>query len=395
MKRTFLCKGMQRVGCILMVLLTCCCVGVAEDVYTGDMIDRALLSPGNTERLHRALDKARAGETVSIVYLGGSITEGTGAHPAATRCYAYLSAQGFAEKYMTSRTQLKYFNSGIGGTPSVMGLARCEQDVFAHRPDIVFVEYAVNDGVDAASAMYYESLVRKILNSPTEPAVILLFMLTKEGNSAQEHMQKIGEYYDLGMISIRDAIQYQLDAGQMRWLDYSMDTVHPTNKGHAFIAEVIGRYFEVAEAVPPQSYHVPLLGQYGTTFEGIKDLKHKDEKIQSAGSFPYGECVCYTFKTGWRHLGEKGGASPFVFRINATSMLITYKQEPNEEMGMAEVWVDGQYRTMLNGYSAHAWGNPVIASVLLGGRGEHTVEIRIPEGAENKNFYIFNIGYVP
>ena len=142
---------------LLSVLILTAAAAWAEDVYTSDMLDRALLSTGNTERLHRVIEKARSGAPVSIVYLGGSITEGEGSHPKATKCYAYLSAQKFAERFMVERSQLKYFNMGIGGTPSVLGLARCEQDVLSHQPDIVFVEYAVNDGVDAINAMYYES----------------------------------------------------------------------------------------------------------------------------------------------------------------------------------------------------------------------------------------------
>lgn len=38
-------------------------------------------------------------------------------------------------------------NSGVGGNTSREGLARIEKDVFAHKPDIVLVEFGGNDTV--------------------------------------------------------------------------------------------------------------------------------------------------------------------------------------------------------------------------------------------------------
>ena len=110
-----------------------------NSVFTQEMIERSYLAAGNTERLQRAIDKARNGEDVSIVYLGGSITEGSAASPQKTKCYAYLSAQIFAEKFMADKSHLKYHNAGISGTPSLLGVTRCEKDVLAYNPDIVFV----------------------------------------------------------------------------------------------------------------------------------------------------------------------------------------------------------------------------------------------------------------
>ena len=131
-----------------------------ESVFTQEMVERSLTAVGNTQRLHRAIDKAQKGEAVSIVYLGGSITEGAAAQPRTTKCYAYLSAQLFAEKFMADPGKLQYHNAGISGTPSLLGITRCQQDVLAHQPDIVFVEFAVNDSTDPFGRMAYESLVR-------------------------------------------------------------------------------------------------------------------------------------------------------------------------------------------------------------------------------------------
>ena len=41
-------------------------------------------------------------------------------------------------------------------------------------PDVVIVEFAVNDEGDETKGECYDSLVRKIFNGPGQPAVILM-----------------------------------------------------------------------------------------------------------------------------------------------------------------------------------------------------------------------------
>lgn len=389
-------KSFLRLLCALLLLaLLPICPSLAEDVYTQDMVERSLTAVGNTERFHRAIDKARSGEDVSIVYLGGSITEGASAQPQATKCYAYLSAQLFAEKFMVSKSQLKYRNAGISGTPSLLGVTRCKQDVLAYKPDIVFVEFAVNDGSDAQSRLFYESLVRKLVESETQPAVILIFTLTNEGYSAQTHMQQIGQHFDLGMISVRDAIQPQIDLGKMKWSDYSADFAHPSTRGHAFIAELIGHYFDVAAQTPAEPYIIPEGKKYGAPLANLVNVKPGDAAILSVGAFPHGAVSCYSYRSGWRHLASEGGADPMVLELTSSHMTIAYKQEPNARMGRIEVRVDGKLRTVLNGYSPSAWGNIQTEMIFLGAKKAHTVELTIYEEDQGKNFYILDIGYAP
>ena len=63
------------------------------------VISRSLMQLGNTARLKKAIDKAKAGEEVTLAYIGGSITQGAGAIPIHTNCYAYQSYEAFTKKY--------------------------------------------------------------------------------------------------------------------------------------------------------------------------------------------------------------------------------------------------------------------------------------------------------
>ena len=374
---------------LLLAALPACAEG---SVFTPEMVERSYLAPGNTERLQRAIAKAKNGEEVSIVYLGGSITEGSSASPQKTKCYAYLSAQIFAEKFMPDPAKLRYHNAGISGTPSLLGVTRCEKDVLSHNPDIVFVEFAVNDGGDMNSRLAYESLVCKLLESESQPAVILIFTVGETGWSAQDHMQKIGKHYNLGMISIKDAVWPQIQQGKMTWRDYSPDYVHPNNAGHAFMADCIGYYLDQASAVEPAPYTMPRIALNGRSLATLQNLRKDDPAITGMGMFDYGTVNCYSYKQGWRHMSNLNDQGALTLTLDASIMTVVYKQEKNAICGKAEIWVDGVLKATLNSYSDSAWGNPVTEMIFLG-KGVHTVEIRMAEDSLFKTFNLLDVGY--
>nr|MCR5309814.1 SGNH/GDSL hydrolase family protein [Lachnospiraceae bacterium] len=61
------------------------------------IIDKSVLNKGNVHRLKEALEKARAGQEVTLGFIGGSITQGAGAIPINTECYAYNIFKGFCD----------------------------------------------------------------------------------------------------------------------------------------------------------------------------------------------------------------------------------------------------------------------------------------------------------
>lgn len=80
--------------------------------------------------------KLEKGADVNIVYLGGSITAQPG--------YRVLSEKWFEEQY--PKAKIKGIHAAIGGTGSNLGVFRLDRDALSHKPDLLFVEFAVNDG---------------------------------------------------------------------------------------------------------------------------------------------------------------------------------------------------------------------------------------------------------
>lgn len=221
----------------------CSAVGKAED----NMTDRSLYSLGNVSRLNEKLEKARSGEKTVVAYLGGSITEGLGTDNKDLG-YARVSYEYIKDTYGTS-DNVEYVNAGLSGTNSTLGMIRVGRQVLDYEPDIVFIEFAVNDGTDELAKESYDSLVKTILSYKSNPAVVLIFTILESDYSAQDHMKEIGKYYDLPMISVADALRPEFKAGTMVWRDYSNDGSHPHEEGHKLIAGFIKNLFEKAQEV--------------------------------------------------------------------------------------------------------------------------------------------------
>ena len=183
-----------------------------------DMLERSVISTGNNERMRKVIEMARNGEDVTLAYIGGSITQGYNA--GTTEIFAKLSSDYFRETYATTG-KVNYVNAGLSGTPSLLGLIRSDRDIFEAKPDVVFIEFAVNDAQDNQNKSAFESLVRKALTQEQEPVVVLLFSVTEDGYTCQSTMQLIGMNYELPMISVPNAIQPEFEAGRMTWKDWA------------------------------------------------------------------------------------------------------------------------------------------------------------------------------
>jgi len=99
------------------------------------------------------LAKLNAGRPVTIAYFGGSITAAAGWRP--------KTLAWFRQRY--PRSEITEVNAAIGGTGSFLGVFRCRQDVLKHDPDLIFIEFAVNDGDEAPEAIWrqMEGIIRQ------------------------------------------------------------------------------------------------------------------------------------------------------------------------------------------------------------------------------------------
>ena len=205
---------------------------------------RALVSIGDVGRLRRQIARARAGESIVLGAIGGSITEGVGAsRPEAS--YLARVAEWWKQNL---GPRVDVVNAGIGSTGSNYGALRARRDLLVRHPDVVIVEFAVNDPDSREASESLEGLCRQILSEPNRPAVILLFMMDRKGWSAEHAHALVGNHYHLPMVSFRRALLPEIQRGALNWDDVLADGVHPNDRGHAYAADFVTGLLSAAAA---------------------------------------------------------------------------------------------------------------------------------------------------
>ena len=223
---------------------------VYRNLPKGDYINER----GNLANLKAKLDAGK----LNVSFLGGSVTVGAGSSGRGrwgSRVIDYLRAE-------YPDAEINELNVGIGGTGSRLGSFRLADDVIAQDPDLVFVEFLVNDGYNGDYAgnvydgKYYEYIIRTIRKKLPDAEIISVF--TTDNGKAQNYgygtmhpigveQDKIAAKYnatsiDVGRYMLESIFDYDKQFDSTIWSTYVTDTVHPGNLGYAAYAEVINKY---------------------------------------------------------------------------------------------------------------------------------------------------------
>ncbi|MBO5448050.1 MAG: SGNH/GDSL hydrolase family protein [Ruminococcus sp.] len=363
-----------------------------DEEWNDAMLKKAMVSYGNTSMMQNVIKKAQSGEEVTLAYLGGSITEGISAGP--DDCYAKLSYDHFAETFGTG-DNVKFCNAGLSGTPSKLGILRLDRDVLSSDPDVVFIEFAVNDGNDPDHQNAYESIVQTLLKKNI--AVVLLFSVTAEDYSAQDYMKEIGAAYNLPMISYCDALRYLFENNRLTWEEFSDDQSHPNKEGHKLVASMINYYFDtVMDQEPMGDYILPPENVYSPREVNAHMVENDGITPISLGSWTEGTDVA-SFDKGWHHSPDAGN-EPIVFEMDASFLYMIYKEAKTGNYGKLHVKVtaDGEdydecdYEVL----SPSGWGNAQVQNIaMMPSTTKYHVEISMAEGDEETYAAILGFGY--
>lgn len=382
-----------------------------------EMIDRSLVNLGNTKRLMDVVNKAKAGEDVNICYIGGSITQGAGATPINEECYARKSFLGF-KKLMGNGDNIHYIKAGVGGTPSELGMIRFDRDVLRDgtvEPDLLVVEFAVNDEGDETKGNCFESLVRRALKLPSQPAVMLMFSVFSDDYNLQDRLAPVGFRYDLPMASVKDAVVPQFYDRDKRILtkhQYFYDMFHPTNLGHTIMADCLINIMAKAIAGETPAEYDPRLDEapaIGNTFDDVFLVDKKDNtdlvSVQPGG-FVYTDDFLQSvemdmdlkltpeFPYNWMYDGGQGSTEDFEMDVECKALVIVMKDSGEVDAATAKVYVDGKFVRDLDPY-VNRWChcNPLII-IDEPVTGKHHVKVVVDKDDVRNKFTILGFGLV-
>lgn len=351
-------------------------------------------------RLKNLMKRAANGESLVIGFLGGSITQGSLSSTPKT-CYAYLVYEWWKKSFPNAA--FSFVNGGIGGTTSHYGGARAWKDVLRYRPDIVTVDFSVNDDANEFFEETYEGTLRRLLAAPSSPAVVVLNNVFYDtGKNAQDYHNRIADHYGIPHVSIKDTVYPDVESGKIVRADITPDNLHPNDKGHRLVADEICKLLDSIKAEMEEETIA------GENIEG-KSTKTEASVLLPA---PLTENACEhsrliqiqdneaildgflvdpiekkgmldIFKNGWTaaHTNDK-----ISFEIECSCLAVQYRKSVQQPVPKAKAVIDGDeaHAVILDGNFTEDWGDCLYLEPLLhhAEKKVHRIEITVTDAKD-------------
>lgn len=203
--------------------------------------------------------KLESGADVNVAFIGGSVTDGSGASDGDRTSYRAWTCGNFARAY--PKTRFSFANAAIGGTNSTYGAFRLHAHALSAKPiDLLFVEFAVNDaGNRDESVRAMEGIVRRARTANPDMDIAFIYTASEEGAARFlaegvpqrniAHHEIVAEHYGIPSASLAREVYERIAAGRLQWRQISEDNVHPNDEGHALYAEWLWSFLR--EALSP------------------------------------------------------------------------------------------------------------------------------------------------
>lgn len=190
--------------------------------------------------------------TINLVFHGHSVPAGYFKTPDVKTLdsYPFQVLRKLKEKFPFA--VINVINTSIGGENSLSGEKRFKKEVLRHQPDILFIDYALNDrriGLEE-SKKAWEKMIKMALKDGIKvilltPSPDLKVNLKEVDNELEQHTNQIIELskkYETGLVdSYAQFKKIQEDCACVA--DYMSQVNHPNEKGHSLIASKIFKYF--------------------------------------------------------------------------------------------------------------------------------------------------------
>lgn len=302
--------------------------GGNEAAYTAYMEQE-----GRLANFYSKLSALKDGDSLNVAYLGGSITNGSGASDKDVTSWRGLVGEHITnivkemnpgtavenrvlypmnhDEYDAEPTNgilIKNINAAFGATASYFGIHRAYEDIGLDNapPDVVFLEFTFNDAGagDSISRTYkdengneviapaveYEAIIRQIYKYAPDCEIIALFTtgsaylnrIDHEGYPILSAERAVLRHYNIPYLYVgRDLVDELISkdptvaditangyASNKTWMQYFIDSVHPTDLGYEGYTDTIINYlngrFDAAAAAG------------NTNVENIPNLENKD-----------------------------------------------------------------------------------------------------------------------
>jgi acyl-CoA thioesterase-1 len=205
------------------------------------------MDEGQKRFVERTGADLKNGCDVTIVAFGDSITAGF----AVRRGFPSFWKEMLTRKYPDAHIEL--INSGVSGDTTMNGIARLDWAVLAYEPDLVTINFGINDCVLGPGLEEFEAnlaeMVRRIRAGPASE----ILLLSSQPLETPPYDRLVLDYYqaiervamemDVGFVNVCRAWMQRIKAGTPLGSFLIPGLDHPNEAGYKITAEELMRLF--------------------------------------------------------------------------------------------------------------------------------------------------------
>ena len=244
------------------------------------------------EGIGHLLAKIEAGRPITVAYLGGSITAMNG--------WRNKTTDWLRKTY--PKTTFTEINAAIGGTGSDLGVFRLGHDALRHNPDLLFVEFATNDGGAAPEAIWQtmEGIVRQTWKKDPTTDIVFTYTITAAFtndycrgvcNRSASAMELLADHYGIPSVGFGPRVARLINEHKLMMDAREIEATVPreTPERNRVVRERIktdGRLLFADDSVHPRDEgHALYLPSITNAFTRMRDSKPADHRAKLAVPF--------------------------------------------------------------------------------------------------------------
>jgi acyl-CoA thioesterase-1 len=191
--------------------------------------------------------------TINLVFHGHSVPAGYFKTPMVNTLDSYPFQVLKELKAIYPYAAINIINTSIGGENSISGEKRFKSDVLSHNPDVLFIDYALNDrGIglekshEAWSRMINKALkenIKVILLTPSPDQRVDILQSDNELEQYAQQIKRLSEEKGIGLVDSYQLFKNEVVLGDSL-SSYMSQVNHPNEKGHQLISDEIMKYFK-------------------------------------------------------------------------------------------------------------------------------------------------------
>lgn len=191
--------------------------------------------------------------TINIVFHGHSVPSGFFKTPIVNTLAAYPALVLNKIKAQYPYAVVNVITTSIGGENSISGAKRFDNEVLNHQPDVLFIDYALNDrgaGLEKSFKAWDEMIkkakrenIKIILLTPSPDQSVDYTDTNNELKKHTDQIIRLANKNQVGLVDSYKAFGF-LYTNKNKLKKYMSQVNHPNEKGHELIAKEIIKYFK-------------------------------------------------------------------------------------------------------------------------------------------------------